>query len=563
MSGRATRRIPEMSVVIPTFNRAERLRACLEALTFQTQPPADFEVIVVVDGSTDGTMAMLAEFAAPFTLRRIWQENAGQNVARNRGIEEAAGHICLFLDDDIIASSTLVAGHLEAQRSQGNQVAIGRLQVAVPRGAGWYERAFAESWQARYDSLDRAATPTWEDCYSGNLSAPCELLVSCGGFVSSRARGFDVELGYRLAKAGGTIVYVAQAVGTQDERKGFAELSRDGEASGVADVSFYLRDPSMLSQALGSFRAGGWRKALLRSLLLALRVPPRWLAACGPLLRSPSRQLSWQAFIQNLCYWRGAKRVADRATWRGLTRATPILLFHAIGSEREAASPFVMPRQRLEAHLAWIRRLGYRPISLQELVRCVLERRFPPARSVVITFDDGYADNYTEAFPVLRRREVPATIFLVTRFVGAENCWSRRGELAGRPLLNWSQAREMAKNGIWFGAHSRSHANLAAADPGEASAEIVGSRDDIAQALGRPASEFAYPFGLYDASLQASVAQSGFAAGCTVDPGLNGPATPVTALHRTELYGTDSVLRLCAALWFGDAEAIWRRRRSR
>lgn len=552
--------VPALSVVIATYNRAERLRACLEALSRQTLPPDEFEVIVVVDGSTDGTAEVLAGFTAPFSLRSIRQPNAGQNVARNRGIEEAVGCFCLFLDDDIVASPSLLAGHLGAQRSERNRVAIGRLRMALPPRAGWYERAFAENWQARYESLDQGAVPTWEDCYSGNLSVPRELLRACGGFAATRDRGYDVELGYRLARAGGTIVYARDAIGTQDERKRFSDLSRDGEASGSADVRFYVRDAAMLSQALSSFQAGGWRKVALRRLLLALRISPACLAAFGRILRSPRRRRSWQAFVQNLCYWRGARRAADKATWRRLTSATPILLYHAIGSSGEAAGKFVMPRKRFESQLAWIRRLGYRPIALEELVRCVLERRFPPPRSVAITFDDGYADNFTEAFPVLRRLGVPATIFLVTKFVGGRNGWSAPGALSGRPLLDWSQARQMAEQGVRFGAHSRCHPDLTTTDAAAASADISGSREDIQAALGRKPGEFAYPYGLYDMSAQAAVRQAGFAAACTVDAGMNGPATTAMALHRTEIYGTDSVLRLCFALWFGDADAVWRRR---
>jgi glycosyltransferase involved in cell wall biosynthesis len=74
----------DLSIVIPTHDRVERLRACLAALARQTQSAADFEVVVIVDGSTDGTMAMLQDFDAPYLLRPIWQENSGQPRALNR-----------------------------------------------------------------------------------------------------------------------------------------------------------------------------------------------------------------------------------------------------------------------------------------------------------------------------------------------------------------------------------------------------------------------------------------------------------------------------------------------
>jgi len=82
---------PELSIVIPTFNRARRLRACLEALGRQTQTASDFEVIVVVDGSTDETEAMLEGLLSPFALRVVLQENRGWCAARNNGAQLAAG----------------------------------------------------------------------------------------------------------------------------------------------------------------------------------------------------------------------------------------------------------------------------------------------------------------------------------------------------------------------------------------------------------------------------------------------------------------------------------------
>src|SRR5215813_8372071 len=107
----------ELSVVIPTYNRAESLRRCLLALGQQTQSAADFEVIVVVDGSSDGTCAMLERLSTPYQLVVIEQQpNQGAAVARNRGAERASGKYCLFLDDDIVAGPALIAEHLAGQR---------------------------------------------------------------------------------------------------------------------------------------------------------------------------------------------------------------------------------------------------------------------------------------------------------------------------------------------------------------------------------------------------------------------------------------------------------------
>jgi glycosyltransferase involved in cell wall biosynthesis len=555
--------MPELSIVIPSYNRSDRLRACLDALTRQTQAAGDFEVIVVVDGSTDETMDMLAGFVAPYALRAIRQDNAGQAAARNRGIAAAAGRYCLFLDDDIIAVPKLVAEHLRAQRSQAKTVAVGQLTMSLQVDADWYARAFADGWQGHYEVLNNGAvSPTWEDCYGGNVSAPRDVLLACGGFAAGIARGHDVELGYRLHKAGCIFVYLRDAIGRQDEHKGFKELSRDGEATGFTSVGNYRRDPAMLSQTLGSFSAGSWRKLLLKKMLLALRVHPRLLALAGPLLGTAARRHTWFAFIQNLCYWRGVRRASVGTNlWARFTSGTPILLYHAISASTAAAGPFVMSAARFEAHMNWIRRLGYQPISLEHYLQCRREHRFPAPRSVVVTFDDGYADNYDHAYPILRRLEIPATMFLVSGCVGHANQWSTRGALAQRPMMNWEKAAEMTRHGIEIGAHSRTHARLPELSPEEAYAEIAGSREDIERHIGRAVTSFAYPYGLHDAAVGSMVERAGFAAGCTVDPGLNGLKTPASALHRAEIRGADSVLRLWLALWLGDAEALMRRKR--
>jgi peptidoglycan/xylan/chitin deacetylase (PgdA/CDA1 family)/glycosyltransferase involved in cell wall biosynthesis len=553
----------ELSVIIPTYNRAERLQACLEALARQTQPFSDFEVVVVVDGATDETMAMLAKFAAPYPLRTVWQENAGPSQARNHGSSLASGQYCLFIDDDIIAGPDLVGQHLRAQRKQQNVIAIGQITLSLPADADWYAHAFARGWRDHYQRLNQeGVNPTWEDCYSGNMSVSREIFLKCGGFDVTLVRGEDVELAYRLQRQGCTFVYLPDALGHQDERKGFGELSQDSWKAGMADAILYQRDPQILSLALASFTTGSWRKLLLRRLLLAGRVPPHWLAWVGRLLKKEAHRYSWHTFIQHFCYWRGVRYAVGRTTlWSRLTAGTPILMYHALGTSAEPAAPYLMPARRFAAHLAWLQRLGYRVISLDQFLACRREKRLPSARSVVITFDDGYLDNYTLAFPILQQRKLPATIFLVSDYVGQTNQWDKSGPLAERPLLDWLRIKEMAAQGIQFGAHTCTHVALTAVSPDQAAAEITDSRERLACELNQPITTLAYPYGEHDPVVQSMVEQAGFAAACTVDPGLNNLTTPAVALRRVEIRGTDSIIRLWLALWLGDADAIWPRKR--
>lgn len=554
----------ELSIVIPTYNRAKRLRACLEGLAHQTQSTSTFEVIVVVDGSTDETVEMLKTFQAPYSLRTIWQANRGQPGALNRGIRESKSQYCLFLDDDIVATPQLVAEHLQAQHQYPKTVVIGQITLSLPSHAGWYARAFAKGWRDHYDLLNReGAQLTWEDCYSGNMSAPREDLVACGGFAVDLVRGYDVELAKRLEKQGCSFFYSMNAVGCQDEQKGFEELSKDAEKSGKVDVMLYKQEPRILSQALASFPQGSWRKLLLHRLLLGLSIPPRFLELLGRVIRNPAQQYSWFSVIQKYCYWRGVRQaIGNTSLWQQLTSGTVILMYHAIGQPGEPASAFVMPASRFEKQITSLKRLGYRPIPLSQFLACQRDNLLPPARSVVITFDDGYADNYSYAFPILCQYNIPATIFLVSGFVGLSNQWDHGGQLEGRALMSWSQIQELMEHGVQFGAHTCTHPALTVISSNRVEEEITLSRKQLESRLGAPVELFAYPYGDYDSSIQAMVEQAGFAAGCTVDAGLNTLLSSIFSLRRTEIWGTDSLPRFLLSLWMGDAEAFgWRRSR--
>jgi glycosyltransferase involved in cell wall biosynthesis len=311
----------ELSIIIATYNRAVRLRACLEALARQTETPSSFEVIVVVDGSTDETMAMLRDYVPPYCLKTISQDNAGQAAALNRGLSEAVGRYCLFLDDDILAAPELVAAHLRGQRTHEAALGVGQLALVLPDSADWYARAFATAWHARYEQLNRnPLSVTWEDCYSGNLSVPRAAIPASGAFRTNLARGFDVEFAHRLHRAGCLPVYLPDALGTQDERKSFEALSRDAELAGFAEACLYLEDPEKLSDALASFPKGRRPKALVRRGLITLRIPPQVLYWCGSLVPLPSWRPHLCSLAQNLFYWRGVRRAAKgTAQWRELT----------------------------------------------------------------------------------------------------------------------------------------------------------------------------------------------------------------------------------------------------
>jgi glycosyltransferase involved in cell wall biosynthesis/peptidoglycan/xylan/chitin deacetylase (PgdA/CDA1 family) len=551
--------MPELSVVIATYNRVERLRACLDALCGQTQSAADFEVVVVVDGSTDGTRELLAAYQAPFHLRAVWQSNAGQAKALNRGVTEAAGSFCLLLDDDVLAGPRLVAEHLRAHRERSDLLAIGRLALATRRVGDWYVPHFAASWERHYASLRSDGTvPSWGDCYSGNLSFPRAAFGAVGGFCTDLRRGYDVELAFRLMRRGLTPIYLPEADATQDEHKGFQQLIRDEELAGASSFEIYRRHPATLPDSgLGSFRDASPAMLALRRLFLALNVPPVALGPIGRLLQRLGRGGRWARFVRAYSFWRGVRRATgDQALWRRLTGGVAILLYHAVTMPGEASSRYVVCARRFARQMRWLRLAGRHVLGLDEYLRCRREHRLPPARAVVLTFDDGYRDNGTIAQPILAQFRFPATIFLVTDFVGGQNRWDSKGVLHDRALLGWDETRTLARSGIQFGSHTLNHPVLTALPAAAAELEIAASKAALERHLPDAAPAFAYPYGVYDETVRALVERAGFWGACTTRTGLNGPGTPLFELRRVEVRGEFGLMRFLLAILVGDSRLV-------
>jgi peptidoglycan/xylan/chitin deacetylase (PgdA/CDA1 family) len=201
--------------------------------------------------------------------------------------------------------------------------------------------------------------------------------------------------------------------------------------------------------------------------------------------------------------------------------------------------------------MAWLKHRNYQVLSLSEFLTYQDERRLPPERSVVITIDDGYTDVHRLAYPILQRYHFPATLFVVSDRVGTVNQWDQQGEVAGRPLSDWPDLKQLACAGIEIGAHTRTHPHLKTLSAERAWVEINGSRTDIERELGMPVRAFAYPYGEYDQVSATAVTRAEFLGSCSVrsDPAI--AATSPHALPRIEIRGTDSLLDFIFKLHWG------------
>ncbi len=113
-----------VSVIVPTYNRVERLQRVLAALEGQTVSLDSFEVIIVSDGSTDGTNDFLQTVDSDLRLTAVFQANSGAAAARNNGLRHAKGALVLFIDDDVVPAPQLLAEHLRFHERRGDDLAV-------------------------------------------------------------------------------------------------------------------------------------------------------------------------------------------------------------------------------------------------------------------------------------------------------------------------------------------------------------------------------------------------------------------------------------------------------
>jgi len=337
-------------------------------------------------------------------------------------------------------------------------------------------------------------------------------------------------------------------------RTALREMARRGATDARALLETSAPPPG---SALADFGAGGAIEAATRRVLHWLRVPPSVVAAAAHLSGEP-RARRLRAPIGRYAYWHGARAGLDRQTWRRLSQGTAILMYHAIGAPGEGGTRLVVPARQLRRQLLLLRWSRRPVIGLADLVRSRQAGKLPPAGAVVITFDDGFADTGELAAPLLRRFGTPATLFVVTDRVGGAADWDGAGELASRPLADWSTLAEMARDGIEIGAHTRTHPRLPELEPGRGADEIAGAREVLSSRLGTEVRAFCYPYGRKTRDVVRIVEDSGFACACGVERGLNYSATPLHELRRVPVDGDASTLRFLLGVRFGDPDLLAR-----
>jgi len=178
----------------------------------------------------------------------------------------------------------------------------------------------------------------------------------------------------------------------------------------------------------------------------------------------------------------------------------------------------------------------YNIISLNKMSAFLREKTPLPPRSAAITFDDGFKNVYSLAYPILTEHGYTATVFLVPGHSGKRNRWN--GQPKGIPvldLLDWEEIKEMACIGIDFGAHTMDHPDLSKLSFDQARREILNSKKAIQKHLEKEVPFFAYPYGRYTNEIKALIKDE-FSGACSDRFGFLGPESDIYILPRIDMY---------------------------
>lgn len=246
-----------------------------------------------------------------------------------------------------------------------------------------------------------------------------------------------------------------------------------------------------------------------------------------------------------------------------INNCLPILLFHSID---DAGSPISYPVRRFEHCISRLCERGFHTLTLAEVVDCLAQGKPFQNKSLVITFDDGYQTVYTQAFPVLQRHGMSATVFLTVGKRVAVPSFDRLPSLEGQAMLAWSEIREMKQGGIEFGAHTLTHPDLTQLRADQVESEVCDSKSIIEGALGTKVSHFAYPHGRFNPSTYA-IAKQHFVSACSGKIGLVTSHSDLYSLRRIDAHydlNTDWLLNIMVSRlfpWYVRLRSVPRRMR--
>lgn len=213
----------------------------------------------------------------------------------------------------------------------------------------------------------------------------------------------------------------------------------------------------------------------------------------------------------------------------------PVLAYHKIDSKKELGITSISP-SKFEKQIEFLKQSGYIGISPQSLFDQI------NGKSVLITFDDGYEGIYKYAYPIIKKHDFTAIIFLTTGYIGNYNKWDASPGPRFKHL-SWQQVKEMSDNGIYFGSHGVRHLFLTKHKDKDIEYELKASREAIEDNIGKPVIFFSYPYGNCNKRIFDLVEKAGYELAFSLRPELfsNRCLNCIYDLPRIAIYCIDSI----------------------
>ena len=429
-----------ISVVIPTYNRKGVLARTLPTVLEQNFPSEEFEVVVVVDGSSDGTVEMLGTLKPRCGFQVVEQTNRGPAAARNAGVATARGRLVLFLDDDIRSGRDLIAHHVSANENTSLLLVHGPILVAPespPTLARHAACAAAERLHKLLAPRTQLALPEHADLVC-NSSMPRSVFLLSGGFNATMPlQRDDCEFGLRLWKMGVQFQYEVGAIAYEFFVKSSRDfVQHDAVQCGKGEVRLCREHPEYRRYSTLATLGGG---ASVTRTLRRIALGPLPFEQSLVLPVSMCEQFQWISVVRSagirllgfqrrLTFLRSASREAGSYT--ALQRAyglrLPVLLYHNIAPEGTAttAPSLTLSPQQFDKQMRWLARRGYHAILPSQWLEWCRTGRGLPKKPVLLTFDDAYASLVPHALPVLAKLGFGAAVFVVTRQGATTASWS-------------------------------------------------------------------------------------------------------------------------------------------
>ena len=184
----------------------------------------------------------------------------------------------------------------------------------------------------------------------------------------------------------------------------------------------------------------------------------------------------------------------------------PVLMYHSIDNADKVTKLSVSP-ESFARQMEFLSKNHYNVVPLEKVVSYIKKKERPPQKTIAVTFDDGFQNNYQYAYPVLKKYNIPATMFVVINWVGKPG------------FMNWEEIKDMSDSGIVaIGSHTKVHFWLLGSDDRFLQDEIVGSKKIIEEKIGKRVNSFCYPMGSFDAKSKKAVEDAGYLGAVATTP---------------------------------------------